>query len=343
MKKDGKAANKCVYSVLGIDMDGMKDILGVWIGEAESAPFWATIFNELRNRGVEDIIIACHGNLTGFGNALASVFPKTVSQLCIIHMARNSTNHFPYKDLRPLMADLKKVYGAASEEEALYALDGFNEKWGSQYPQIYKMWEENWDGLSEFFKYPNEVRSIIYTTNAVEGFHRMLRKLTKTKTNFPTDGSLKKSICLPVKEISKKWTMPIKNWGVVIGQMMIYHEERIKGAAAVWQAQTGGGCIQARGMGIMCLEKTMEAYAFHPCRQGSLPRQGQDTAPSEGTVPSPRPREPPPQREPSPRLGQGHRPCQGTSPPRSRALTRFGTHSQRFKLHIAAFPEKTIL
>jgi len=226
VKKDGKVINKCVYSVLGVDMDGKKDILGIWISENESASFWTAVFNEMKNRGVRDILIACHDNLTGLANAINTAFPKTESQLCIIHMIRNSTKYVSYKDLKAVMADLKKIYGAVSEEAALYVLEEFREKWDGKYPQIYRMWEANWADLSAFFKFPDELRRLIYTTNAVEGFHRMLRKFTKTKTNFPTDDSLKKSIYLSIKEIAKKWTQPIRNWGVIIGQFMMFYDDR---------------------------------------------------------------------------------------------------------------------
>jgi transposase-like protein len=226
VKKDGKVINKCVYSVLGVDMDGKKDILGIWISENESASFWTAVFNEMKNRGVRDILIACHDNLSGLANAISTAFPKTESQLCIIHMIRNSTKYVSYKDLKAVMEDLKKVYGAVSEDAALYALEEFREKWDGKYPQIYKMWESNWTDLSAFFKFPDELRRLIYTTNAVEGFHRMLRKFTKTKTNFPTDDSLKKSIYLSIKEIAKKWTQPIRNWGVIIGQFMMFYDDR---------------------------------------------------------------------------------------------------------------------
>jgi putative transposase len=230
VKKDGKVINKCVYTVLGIDMDGRKDILGIWISETESASFWTTVFNEMRNRGVKDILVACHDNLAGFANALGAVFPKTENQLCIIHMIRNSTRYVSYKDIKPLMSDLKKVYGAVSEEAALYALEEFKERWNAKYPQISKSWEANWVDLSGFFKYPEEMRRLIYTTNAVEGFHRMLRKFTKTKTNYPTDDSLRKSIYLSVKEIGKKWANPIRDWGVIMGQFMMFYEERFSQA-----------------------------------------------------------------------------------------------------------------
>lgn len=227
VKKDGKIINKCVYSVLGIDTDGKKDILGIWISESESASFWTTVFNELKNRGVKDILIACHDNLSGMVDALQTVFPKTENQLCIIHMIRNSIKLVPHKDRKAVISDLKKIYGAVSEEEGLFALEELKEKWQNKYPQIYKMWEANWNNLSGFFKYPPELRKLIYTTNAVEGFHRMLRKFTKTKTNFPTDESLKKSIYLSVKEIYKKWHQPIPNWGLMLGQFMMFFEDRL--------------------------------------------------------------------------------------------------------------------
>jgi putative transposase len=227
VKKDGKVIDKCVYSVLGVDMDGKKDILGIWISETESASFWTVVFNELKNRGVKDILIACHDNLSGFVNAINTAFSKTDSQLCIIHQIRNSVKHVSYKDLKAVMADLKKIYGAVSEEAALYALEEFGEKWNGKYPQIYKSWETNWQELSTFFKYPEELRRLIYTTNAVEGFHRMLRKFTKTKTNFPTDDSLKKSIYLSIKEIVKKWGNPIRDWGIIVGQFMMFYEDRL--------------------------------------------------------------------------------------------------------------------
>lgn len=226
VKKDGKVVSKCVYSVLGINTDGLKDILGIWIGDSESASFWTTVFNELKNRGVKDILIACHDNLSGFSNALNTVFPKTENQLCIIHMIRNSTKHVSYKDKKAIMADLKAIYSAVSEDTALYALEEFGEKWNKTYPQIYKMWSDNWTDLCCYFKYPAELRKVIYTTNAVEGFHRMLRKFTKTKTNFPTDESLRKSIYLSIKEINKKWNQPVSNWGIIIGQFMIFFEDR---------------------------------------------------------------------------------------------------------------------
>jgi putative transposase len=232
VRKDSRVVNKCLYSVLGINMQGHKEILGMWLSENESASFWTTVCNELKNRGVEDILIACRDNLSGFSNAIETVFPKTEQQLCVIHQIRNSTKYVPYKDIKQVMADLKLVYGAPSLEVAEYRLEEFREKWGKKYPQILKSWDANWSELSTYFKYPQEVRTLIYTTNAVEGFHRMLRKFTKTKTIYPTDDAVKKSVYLSVQEISKKWSMPVRDWGIIIGQLLIFFEDRLQGRMA---------------------------------------------------------------------------------------------------------------
>lgn len=231
VRKDARVINKCIYSVLGIDMDGHKEILGLWLSENESASFWTTVCNELKNRGVQDILIACRDNLSGFSTAIETVFPKTEQQLCIIHQIRSSTKYVPYKDIKAVMADLKLVYGAPTLDDAAYRLEELREKWGKKYPQILKSWDTNWTELSTYFKYPQEVRTLIYTTNAVEGFHRMLRKYTKTKTIYPTDDAVKKSVFLSIQEISKKWSMPIRDWGMIIGQLMVFFDERLRAVA----------------------------------------------------------------------------------------------------------------
>jgi putative transposase len=200
VRKDARVINKCVYSTLGINMSGHKEILGRWLSENESASFWTTVCNELKNRGVEDILIACRDNLSGFSSAIETVFPKAEQQLFVIHQIRNSTKYVSYKDLKPLMADLKLVYGAVTMDEAELRLEEFDEKWGRKYPQIIKSWRQNWAELSTYFKYPQEVRTVIYTTNAVEGFHRMLRKYTKTKTIYPTDDAVRKSVYLSIQK-----------------------------------------------------------------------------------------------------------------------------------------------
>lgn len=232
VRKDSKIINKCVYSVLGINMDGYKDILGIWISENESASFWTSVCNDLRNRGVQDILIACRDNLSGFSTAIETVFPKTEQQLCVIHQIRNSTKYVSYKDIKAVMADLKLVYKAPTLEDAEYHIEEFREKWDSKYPQITKSWDANWTALSTYFKYPAEVRRLIYTTNAVEGFHRMLRKFTKNKVIYPTDESVRKSIYLSIQQITKKWSMPIANWGIIMGQLLIFFEGRLTNPAA---------------------------------------------------------------------------------------------------------------
>jgi putative transposase len=232
VRKDSRVVNKCLYSVLGINLEGRKEILGIWLSENESASFWVTVCNELKNRGVEDILIACRDNLSGFSDAIETVFPKTEQQLCVIHQIRNSTKYVSYKDIRPVMADLKKVYGAPTLDDAEYRLEEFREKWSGKYPQILKSWDANWAELSTYFKYPKEVRTLIYTTNAVEGFHRMLRKFTKTKTIYPTDDAVRKSVYMSIREISKKWCMPVRDWGIIIGQLMIFFEDRLQGRIA---------------------------------------------------------------------------------------------------------------
>jgi len=228
VRKDAKVINKCLYSVLGINMDGRKEILGMWLSENESASFWASVCNDLKNRGVEDILIACRDNLSGFSSAIETVFPKTQQQLCVIHQIRNSTKYVSYKDIKKVMADLKLVYGAATLEDAEYKLEEFRESWGKKYPQILKSWDANWTELTTYFGYPQEVRRLIYTTNAVEGFHRMLRKYTKTKTVYPTDDSVRKSVYLSIQEITKKWSMSVQNWGMIIGQLTIFFDDRLQ-------------------------------------------------------------------------------------------------------------------
>jgi len=228
-RSDGKVVKKCVYSVLGVTVEGKKDILGIWISENESASFWVSVFNDLKNRGVKDILIACHDNLTGFSRALETTFPKTENQLCIVHQIRNSLAFVGYKERKAVAADLKTIYSAANEQDALYQLEVFREKYGAKYHYILKSWDENWTELATFFKYPNEVRRLIYTTNPVEGFHRMLRKYTKTRTMYPTDDALIKSVYMSIQEISKKWTASVRDWVAIWGQFAIFFEDRLKG------------------------------------------------------------------------------------------------------------------
>jgi len=225
MRVDGRIKTVCLYSVLGINDEGLKDILGIWIGDSESAAFLTTVFNDMRNRGVEQVYIACSDNLTGFEKALNAVFPRSQRQLCVIHQIRNSTKYVSYKDIKELMADLKLIYKAATLEEAEFNLELFAEKWDRKYPMISRSWRENWLELTQYFRYPPEIRKIIYTTNAVEGYHRMLRKYTKNKLSFPTEDALRKTVYLAIQEISKKWTQPVPNWGAAYNQLCIFFED----------------------------------------------------------------------------------------------------------------------
>ena len=225
-RKDNQIINKCVYSVMGIDMEGHKDILGCWISENEGATFWASICSDLKKRGVSDILVACHDNLKGMSDAINAVFPKTKQQLCIVHQIRNSTKFVPHKDRKTLCADLKKIYGAVNLEDAEYALEELREKWGQRFPSIIKSWDDNWVELTTFFQYPGEIRHLIYTTNAVEAYHRQLRKFTKTKTILPTDDAIRKVVYFSVREITKKWTMPARDWGMAYSQIMIFFADR---------------------------------------------------------------------------------------------------------------------
>ena len=227
VRSEGQIIKKAVYIAIGIDLGGRKDVLGMWVGENESAKYWATVLNCLKNRGVQDIFIACTDNLTGFSAAIEAVYPKTEIQNCIIHQLRNSSKYVSYKDMKALMADLKAVYAAVDEPSALNALDVFAERWDRKYPKISKSWRENWANLSTYFKYPEEIRKLIYTTNAIEGFNRQLRKVTKSKAVFPTDDSLFKMLYLATMDITKKWTGRKQDWGVIYAQLSIFFAERM--------------------------------------------------------------------------------------------------------------------
>lgn len=227
VRSEGQIIKKAVYIAIGVNMNGRKDVLGIWVGENESAKFWVGVLNSLRNRGVEDILIACTDNLTGFSQAIEAVFPKTDIQNCIIHQLRNSSKYVSYKDIKALMADLKKVYTAVDEEAALNALDAFATAWDAKYPKISKSWYDNWANLSTYFKFPPELRKLIYTTNTIEGFNRQLKKVTKAKSVFPTDDSLFKMLYLAMKDITKKWTGRRQDWSRIYAQLVIYYGDRI--------------------------------------------------------------------------------------------------------------------
>ena len=227
VRSEGQIVKKAVYIAIGINMNGLKEVLGMWVGENESAKFWLSVMNGLKNRGLQDILIACVDGLTGFPAAIEAVYPKTEIQQCVIHQIRNTTRFVSYKDIKALMADLKKVYAAIDEQTALVELENFDEKWGNKYPKIAISWRDNWANLSTYFKYPQEVRTLIYTTNAIEGFNRQLRKVTKNKGVFPTDDSLLKMLYLAMMDITKKWTGKRREWGQIHSQLEIFFADRL--------------------------------------------------------------------------------------------------------------------
>ena len=228
VREDGAVVKKAAYIAIGTDLEGMKDVLGIWLGATESSKFWLGVLNGLKNRGVEDILIASVDGLTGFTDAIHTAFPKTEVQRCIIHQIRNSTRYISWKDLKAFTADLKPVYKAVTEDAALAAMDGFEAKWGTKYPLAIRSWRANWDELAVMFKYSPEIRKIIYTTNAIENFNRQLRKVTKNKGAFVSDDALMKILYLATMQISDKWTMPIKDWGSILNNLIIHFGDRIK-------------------------------------------------------------------------------------------------------------------
>ena len=226
-RSEGHVVTKAAYTCLGIACDGHKDLLGIWIGDAESAAFWLGILTELQSRGVEDILIACIDGLKGFPEAIAAIFPKTRVQACVIHQIRASTRMVSWKDIKAVMKDLRAIYGAPTEEAALSGLDMLEARWGERYPGLIKSWRSNWPKLSTYLAYPRELRRAIYTTNAVESLHRQFRKITKTKAVFPNDDALRKMLFLAQKQISEKWTMTLPNWNIIIGQLSIIFGDRM--------------------------------------------------------------------------------------------------------------------
>jgi len=227
VRQDKRIINKAVYIALGIDRSGIKDVLGLWISENEGAKFWLGNLTELKNRGMQDMLIACTDNLTGMSDAITAVFPKCEHQLCIVHQIRNSLAYVSYKDRKALAADLKPIYTAATEDEALLALQSFESKWGQKYPQIAKSWLNHWANLVGFLQYPKTIRKMIYTTNAIESVNSGLRKITNNKRIFPNDASVFKSFYLTLNYMAAKWTMPIQNWGEALSHFMIKFEDRI--------------------------------------------------------------------------------------------------------------------
>lgn len=227
VREDGIVVKKAVYIGIGTDLEGKKDVLGIWIGATESAKYWLSVLNGLKSRGVNDILIVSVDGLTGFSEAIAAAYPRTEIQRCIIHQIRSSTRYVSYKDVKAFTAALKPIYKAPTEELALEALDELESTWGGKYPASIKSWRDHWDELATMFKYPEQIRRIIYTTNAIENFNRQLRKVTKTKSAFVSDDALLKQLYLVTMQVTDKWTMPIKDWGGILMQLMIFFGDRV--------------------------------------------------------------------------------------------------------------------
>ena len=227
IRQDKRVINKAFYLALGVNMEGHKDLLGMWLSENEGAKFWLNVLTELQNRGVRDILIACVDGLKGFPDAINTVFPETRIQLCIVHMVRNSLKYVVWKDYRAVTTDLKRIYQSVTEAEALHALDEFSECWDEKYPQISRSWKANWDNINTLFLYPDEIRKAIYTTNAIESLNSVIRKALKKRKLFPTDDSAMKVIYLAIQDASKNWTMPIRNWKLALNRFTIEFETRL--------------------------------------------------------------------------------------------------------------------
>ncbi|NLG90134.1 MAG: IS256 family transposase [Clostridiaceae bacterium] len=228
IREDGHVLNRAAYVVIGVDIDGNKDILGIWIGENESSKFWLGVLNELKSRGVEEILLFSVDGLTGLKEAIEAVYPNAMIQRCIIHQLRNSFKYVSYKNIKEFSRDFKSVYTAVNEDEALENLYKLKEKWGKQYPYAFRSWENNWEVICPFFKFPLEIRKIVYTTNIIEGLHRQFRKVTKTKTVFPSDTSLEKMLYLASMNVMKKWTLRFRNWDQVLSQLIIIFGDRVE-------------------------------------------------------------------------------------------------------------------
>ena len=226
-REENRVVKKAAYIVLGIDKEGYKNILEIWIGENESSKFWLGVLNDLKQRGVQDILIMCSDNLTGIKQAIETAYPNTVQQRCIVHMIRNSVKFVSYKDLKAFCNDLRKIYTSTNETKGYEELQKAKEKWKDKYSSAFKTWEENWDAICPFFQFSDGIRKIMYTTNTIESLNRQFRKYTKTKSVFPTDMSLMKCLYLSTKNISKKWTQPYRNWGPILSELSIMFDGRI--------------------------------------------------------------------------------------------------------------------
>ncbi len=227
VREDGRIVTRCLYNILGVNTEGKKEILGMYISQSEGANFWLSVLTDLKNRGVNDILICSIDNLKGFAEAIQTIFPQTEVQSCIVHQIRNSLKYVSYKDQKEFMVDIKSVYQAVNKEAAEQALDVVEEKWKNKYPVVIKSWRINWEKLSAYFKYPENIRRLIYTTNAIEGYHRQLRKVTKNKGAFTSDLALLKLVYLATQNIQKKWSTSLWNWNQTLSQLTIFFENRL--------------------------------------------------------------------------------------------------------------------
>jgi transposase-like protein len=228
IRQDKRVINKAVYLALGVNMEGKKELLGMWISENEGAKFWLSVLTELKNRGMQDVLVACVDGLTGFPDAIATVFPKTQTQLCIVHLVRNSLRYVSWKDKKAVVADLKQIYQSVTEQEAALELEKFATRWDSQYPSISRSWREHWVNIIPFFEYPEAIRKVIYTTNAIESLNSVIRKAVDAHKLFPNDNAALKVIFLATEQAAKKWTMPIRDWKAAINQFMILFPDRVQ-------------------------------------------------------------------------------------------------------------------
>jgi len=226
IRSNGKIINKTIFLVIGLNNQGMKEVLGMWINETESASFWLNVLTDLKARGVEDILIACTDNLKGFTDAIRSIFPKTITQLCVVHQIRNSARYVVWKDKKEFMIDLKAVYDAPNREAAADSLNAFESKWGKKYGYAVQSWRNNWDDLTHYFDFPQEVRRIIYTTNVIESLNSGIRKYTRSKNIFPDDSAALKAVYLAINNLEKKWVQTVRNWGAILNQFIIIFEDR---------------------------------------------------------------------------------------------------------------------
>ena len=228
VREGSKVINKTVYIAVGLRRDGKKEVLGLWLGKNESAAFWMSVLTDMKARGVEDILITATDNLNGFTQTIKNVFPESATQICVVHQIRNSSRYVVWKDKKAVTADMKHIYNAPTEQAAKAALEDFAEKWESKYSYAIKSWRDNWDELTVFFEFPVEIRKIIYTTNLIENLNGKIRKYTKNKLSFPTDDAVKKSVYLALREATKKWSMPIRNWGIILNQFLTLYEKRVR-------------------------------------------------------------------------------------------------------------------